>query len=101
MDPAAPIETRLEAVIKNVEGLNQRLLQLHAEMDSELRSHSQALRQEQQLRERDDKDLQLRLEAAEAGGLHISFIGVVWLFVGVLLIGSQRLSGRSRLSGNR
>jgi hypothetical protein len=85
MDPAAPIEARLEAVIRNVDGLNQRLLQLQTEMDSELRSHSKALREEQQLRAKDDRELQLRLEAAETGGIHISFIGVVWLFVGVLL----------------
>jgi hypothetical protein len=85
MDSAATIETRLDAVIRNVEGLNQRLLQLHAEMDSEVRSHSNALREEQHLRAKDDQELRSRLEAAETGGLHISFVGVVWLFVGVLL----------------
>lgn len=85
VDPSAPIEVRLEAVVRNVERLDERLIQVQNEMDSELRKHSDELRKEQQIRATDDEQIQLRLEAAQTGGLYITFIGVIWLFVGVLL----------------
>jgi hypothetical protein len=85
MDSAASAEVRLEAVIRNVEGLNQRLIQLETEVASELRSHSQALRDEQQTRASADNEVRQRLEAAQTGGLHLGFVGLVWLFLGVLL----------------
>ena len=51
----------------------------------ELRKHSEALRAEERSRARGDQDLSLRLEAAETGGLHITFMGTVWLFLGAVL----------------
>jgi hypothetical protein len=85
MDLAAPTKTLLEAMITNVEGLNQRLLELESELDTRFRSHSHALSQEQQAREREDTELRLRLEASQTGGLHLGLIGLIWLFLGVLL----------------
>jgi hypothetical protein len=85
MDPAVPVQMQLNALRQNVERLNERLTQIQSDLDTELHRHSEALGQEQQVRAKHDQDLQSRLEAAETGGLHISFIGVVLLFLGVLL----------------
>jgi hypothetical protein len=85
VDPAAPLQEQLNAVARNTERLNERLNQLQSEVDKDLLKHSEALQREQESRARADSDLQLRLEAAETGGLHITFMGVVWLFVGVTL----------------
>jgi len=85
VDPSASIEARVDALTKNVERLNERLIQVQKEIDSELHKQSDALRQEEQIRAKDDQSLQQRLEAAETGGLHISFIGMLWLFFGLFL----------------
>lgn len=85
IDPTAPVETRLNALTRNVERLNERLIQVQNELESELRKHSEALRSEQNERAQNDQQLHLRLEAAETGGLYISAIGLVWLIVGVFL----------------
>jgi hypothetical protein len=85
VDPAAPVEAQLNALKKNVERLHERLIQMQDEMDRDLHRHSEALRQEQEVRGQGDKHLHLRLEAAETGGLHITFIGLLWLLLGVLL----------------
>jgi hypothetical protein len=85
VDPSAPLEKQIEAVTKNLDRLRNRLNQLHDEMDKGLREHSEALRQEEATRAKDDEHLRQRLHAAETGGLHITFAGVVWLLLGVLL----------------
>jgi len=85
VDPSAPLDVQLNALRQNVERLNERVTQVQNEVDAELHKHSEALRQEQQIRAKDNKDLQSRLEAAETGGLYISFIGLLWLLLGVLL----------------
>lgn len=84
-DPAAPIEARLNALTRNVERMNERLIQMQKDSDSELRKHSESLRRERQFREEGDEHLHKRLEVAETGGLHISLIGVIWIFLGLVL----------------
>jgi hypothetical protein len=85
VDPAAPVEVQLNALKQNAERMNERLNQMQDEVDRELHQHSEELRREREARGHGDKDLHLRLEAAETGGLHITFVGLLWLLVGVLL----------------
>ncbi len=51
----------------------------------EVQKISEALRVEGQAWRQDDRDIRERLERAQAGGLHVGFIGLLWLVVGVLL----------------
>jgi hypothetical protein len=85
VDPAAPIQEQVDALKNNVESLKRQLTHVHGEMDSRLHGHSESLRQEQESRRDGDERLHQRLEAAETGGIYVSFIGVVWLSVGLLL----------------
>jgi len=85
IDPAAPIEERVNALTRNVERMNERLIQTQKENDAELRKHSESLHQERQVREKGDDKLRQLMEAAETGGLDISLIGLVWLAVGLIL----------------
>ena len=85
VDPTAPVEKRIEGLTRNLDRLRERVTQLQAEMDKQRLQHSEALHQEQQARAKGDEHLRTRLEAAETGGLHITFVGVIWLFLGVLL----------------
>jgi len=85
MNLSAPTEAQLKALTSNVERLKESLIQLQNEMDRELKNIAAALGEERASRSKDVADLQRRLELAETGGLHITFVGVIWLFVGVLL----------------
>jgi hypothetical protein len=85
VDPAAPIQEQVDALTRNVENMNERLIHIQKESDAELRKHSESLRQEQQVREKGDNKLRQLMEAAETGGLDISLIGLIFLFIGLLL----------------
>jgi hypothetical protein len=85
MDPLAPVDAQVKALIQNVERLNQSLIQVQQEMDAALGRVTAALGEERTTRSKDVAELQKRLEIAETGGLHITFVGVIWLVVGVVL----------------
>ena len=54
-------------------------------MDQGFRTQSKALEEEKQNRSREDQLLNAKLEATETGGLHISAMSALWLFIGVSL----------------
>jgi hypothetical protein len=79
------IETRLEALEKNVISIHERISQTQKEMDEELGKTADALKREEQSRQAEDRAIREKLEATGTGGVHISAIGASWLFVGVTL----------------
>jgi hypothetical protein len=79
------IETRLEALEKNVTSIHERISQTQKEMDEELSKTADALKREEQSRQAEDRAIREKLEATGTGGVHISAIGALWLFVGVIL----------------
>ena len=83
--PEASAEARIEALEKNVKYLNERIDQTQSEMDQNFRAQTQTLEQEQQTRAKEDQDIRAKLEVTETGGLHISAMGALWLFVGVTM----------------
>jgi len=83
--PDATTEGRVEALEKNVEYVNARIDQIENEIDERVRAQTEAVKQEQQARAKEDQDIRAKLETAETGGLHIPAIGAVLLFVGVIL----------------
>jgi hypothetical protein len=85
MEPNTPVETRLKAVIQNVERMSEQLDRVEERVDSESEKLSTALQQEQQTRTTSDRDLAEQLEKAQTGDLHVAFVGVILLFVGLVL----------------
>ncbi len=81
----ATVEARVEALEKNVGVLSDSIAQVQNEMDKKSRDHAEQLKQEQSSRQRDHEQLSMRLEASETGGLHISAVGAMLLFVGVVI----------------
>lgn len=79
------VETRLEALEKNVTAIHERISQTQKEMDEELQKTGTALKHEEQSRQTEDNAIREKLEATGTGGVHISAMGVLWLFVGVIL----------------
>jgi len=85
VDPNSPIAAQIGALTKNVEGLKVGLIAVQKKIGSLAREHAGVLQREQQFRAEHDEKLQALLETAETGGLHISFVGVIWLLFGLLL----------------
>jgi hypothetical protein len=79
------METRVDALERNVKLIHGRIDHTQSEMDQKFRTHAALLDREAQTRARDDQALREKLEATETGGLHISAMGALWLFVGVTL----------------
>ena len=55
------------------------------ELDEQARDHSHAIEKERQTRAAEHMRLWDRLEATETGGLSLSAVGVLWLWIGVIL----------------
>ena len=83
--PNPTIETRVEALEKNVGLIHERISNAEKEMDEEFRKATEALKNEEQARQTEDHAIREKLEATGTGGVHISAIGASWLFVGVIL----------------
>ena len=83
--PEATIEARVQALEENLQIVHDRVSKTQNEMDQGFRKYSEALKQEEQVREKEDQNIRAKLEATETGGLHISAMGALWLFVGVIM----------------
>lgn len=78
-------DARLDALEKNISSVNERISATQKEMGQEFRKATDALRSEEQMRQTEDNAIREKLEATGTGGVHISAIGALWLFVGVIL----------------
>lgn len=85
VDPNTSVESRIEALENDIERLHERISMTENEIDSKFRKHKQDLEGERSTRESEDQKILTKLEATEMGGVHISAMGAVWLFVGVIL----------------
>ena len=83
--PKPTVDSRLNALEKNVTAIHERIKETHAEMDEGFQKSADALKREEQSRLAEDAAIRERLEATGTGGVHISAIGASWLFVGVIL----------------
>ena len=83
--PNPTVDTRLDALEKNVSLIHERISGTQKEMDEEFRKTAEALKNEEQTRQAEDNAIRAKLEATGTGGVHISAIGASWLFVGVVL----------------
>jgi hypothetical protein len=79
------IETRLDALEKNIGLIHNRIGSTEKEMNEQFREVTMALKNEQVERQSEDLTILKKLEATGTGGVHISAIGAAWLFVGVIL----------------
>ena len=79
------IETRIEALENNVSHINDRITQTQKEMDDRFREQIELFEAEQETRRKQVEELRTKLEMSETGGLRISLVGALWLFVGAIL----------------
>jgi hypothetical protein len=81
----ATIEQRLDSLERNIQLIHERITGTEKEMDEEFRKTAEVIKSEAHTREAEDRILHKKLEATGIGGVHISAIGALWLFVGVVL----------------
>jgi hypothetical protein len=78
-------ESRLDAIEKNIASIHDRITETQHEIDVESTKTATAFTREEQLRASEDRAIREKLEATGTGGVHISAIGALCLFVGVIL----------------
>jgi hypothetical protein len=79
------IESRLLALEENLGIVHQRITGLAQEQDQEFRQLASHIQEERASRIRQVTSVSSRLEKFGTGGVHISAIGAVWLFIGLVL----------------
>lgn len=84
-NPSAPLEERLVHIEQGLATLQKRIEGAESQIDRESSiAHGKVL-VESRTREAADKEIMSALESSSTGGIHISAIGALWLFVGVIL----------------
>ncbi len=81
----ATLEERVDVIEKNLALANERINQTQQEIDAHACAAAAAVKQEQDARIAEDRAVREKLEATGTGGVTISFMGAIWLFVGVTL----------------
>jgi len=79
------VESRLEALEKNITAIHERIRSTQKDMDEEFLKAADALKAEANTREQEDLKVRELLKEYGTSGVHISAIGALWLFVGVIL----------------
>lgn len=84
-NPSAPLEERLKHIERGLETLQKRIAGAESQIDNESSvTHGKVLG-ETRAREAANKEIMSALEASSTGGVSISAIGALWLFVGIIL----------------
>ncbi len=83
--PNPTVNDRLDALEKNIGALHDRIGATQKEMDEEVSKLKTSVSDEARQREQEDHGNRKLVEMTATGGVHISAIGAVWLFVGVIL----------------
>jgi len=83
--PNPTVNDRLDALEKNIGALNDRISSTQKETDYEVSKLMTSICSEARKRKQEDQENRSLLEMTATGGVHITAIGAVWLFVGVIL----------------
>jgi hypothetical protein len=92
-NPNAPLEERLKHIEQGLETLQKRIDSAESQIDNASSIANDKVLVETRAREAADNEIMSTLEASSTGGVSISAIGALWLFVGVILsTASQELA---------
>jgi len=80
-----PLEERVRLLEQGVDRINDQLWQLDERTESDSQRLTSEITSERSRREAEDVQIRRLLEEALAGGLRIEWMGVFWLFLGVML----------------
>lgn len=84
--PANPTtDQRLDALERSIVLLHDRISGNEDVTQNEFSKAAEALKEERHTRRAEDQAISKRLEETGTGGIHISAMGALWLFLGVIL----------------
>lgn len=83
--PDSPVNARVDALEKNLLILRKDLDETEKRLQEEARIRTEAIAAESFARESDRSHLTTRLDQFAVGGLHIEWMGIGWLVVGLVL----------------
>lgn len=84
-NPNASIEERLSAIEQGMDKVQKRIGVAETQIDQEIRDTHGKIAVEARARESGDRQMMSALESASTGGVHVSAVGALWLFAGVVL----------------
>lgn len=84
IDSSLPLEQRVEALERRVRHLREQIDEARRELEQELHKVANSIREEQSIRTTEDQKILSKPEATETGGLHISAMGAIWIFFGII-----------------
>lgn len=91
--PDAVLDERLKGIEKGIEILQERIGGAENQIDQYKSTIEGKILAEAHARKSEDMEIMLNIESSSTGGLYISAIGALWLFVGVILsTASQELT---------
>ena len=92
--PTPTLQDRVDALERNVTAVHDRITSAQRESDERYNKTKEELAAETAARAAEDDRTRKMLETTATGGVYISAIGSVWLFVGVVLsTAAQELAG--------
>lgn len=83
--PDAPLDERLKTIENGLETLQDRIEGAESQIDQHQSTTNGKILAEAHTRESEDGKIMASIESSSTGGLYISAIGALWLFVGVVL----------------
>ena len=83
------VDQRLEAIVKNITLIHERIDKFQEEYDISIRDIKGKMKDGNNLTERINQELQKKIEDVGAGGLKITAVGASWIFVGLILAGGS------------
>ena len=84
-NPDAALDERLKVIEKGIETLQNRIGDTEHQIDQYQSTTDGKILVEERTRKNEDKKIMSSIESFSTGGLYISAIGALWLFVGVVL----------------
>lgn len=82
--PDATMEQRLDALERNIDMLHDRISGNEDLSNQKFDKTAKSLEKERQDRSAQDQAISRQLEESSTGGIHISAMGALWLFIGVI-----------------
>lgn len=83
--PDSTLNARVDALEKNLLNLRNEIDDTSKRLQEEERTRAEDIKAERLARESDRHQLTTRLDQFAAGGLHIEWMGMVWLVIGLVL----------------
>jgi hypothetical protein len=81
--PQSPLERRVAILEENLDRLRNEVDAKEARLRRDLSAIKDSLGHEQQAREAENRQITAKMKELAVGGLHLEFVGLTWLFLGV------------------